>query len=132
MPLYRFDAFELDVGLYRLSRAGEPIAIGPKPFDLLLYLIRNSQRTIHKAELIREVWQAEAVSDSSIPTCITAVRRALGDDRVITALPDPDGMVTKARQFGDGANPVAMVFLCSHTLICLYNVPTKFRHYIDT
>ena len=26
------------------------------------------------------VWQAEAVSDSSIPTCITAVRRALSDN----------------------------------------------------
>jgi predicted ATPase/DNA-binding winged helix-turn-helix (wHTH) protein len=80
MPLYRFDVFELDMGLYRLSRAGEPIAIGPKPFDLRLYLIRNGQRTIHKAELIREVWQAEAGSDSSIPTCITAVRRARGGD----------------------------------------------------
>jgi len=80
MPLYRFDDFELDVGLYRLSRAGEPVAIGPKPFDLLLYLIRHAQRTIPKAELIREVWQAEAASDSSVPTCITAVRRALDDD----------------------------------------------------
>jgi DNA-binding winged helix-turn-helix (wHTH) protein/tetratricopeptide (TPR) repeat protein len=80
MPLYRFDDFELDVGLYRLSRAGEPVAIGPKPFDLLLYLIRHARRTIPKAELIREVWQAEAVSDSSIPTCMTAVRRALDDD----------------------------------------------------
>ncbi len=80
MPLYRFDVFELDVGLYRLTRAGEPVSIGPKPFDLLLYLIRHTQRTISKAELIREVWQAEAVSDSSIPTCITVVRRALGDD----------------------------------------------------
>ncbi len=80
MPLYRFDAFELDVGLYTLSRAGKPVPIGPKPFDLLLYLIQNGQRTITKAELIREVWQAEAVSDSSIPTCITVVRRALGDD----------------------------------------------------
>jgi len=80
MPLYRFDVFELDVDLYRLSRAGEPVAIGPKPFDLLLYLIQHAQRTIPKAELIREVWQAEAISDSSIPTCMTAVRRALGDD----------------------------------------------------
>ena len=80
MPLYRFDVFELDVDLYRLSRAGETVPVGPKPFDLLLYLIRNGQRTIPKAELVREVWQAETVSDSSIPTCITAVRRALGDD----------------------------------------------------
>ena len=80
MPLYRFDVFEVDVGLYRLSREGEPVPIGPKPFDLLLYLIRNAQRTIPKAELIREVWQAEAASDSSVPTCIAAVRRALEDD----------------------------------------------------
>jgi DNA-binding winged helix-turn-helix (wHTH) protein len=80
MSLYRFDAFELDVALYRLAQAGKPVAIGPKPFDLLLYLIRHSRRTIPKAELIREVWHAEAVSDSSIPTCVTAVRRALGDD----------------------------------------------------
>ncbi len=80
MPLYRFDDFELDADLYRLSRGGEPIAIGPKPFDLLLYLISHTRRTISKAELIREVWQAEVVSDSSIPTCVTALRRALSDD----------------------------------------------------
>ncbi|MBW2541456.1 MAG: AAA family ATPase, partial [Deltaproteobacteria bacterium] len=80
MPIYRFDDFEIDVGQFKLSRNGRPIPIGPKPFDLLLYLIHNESRTISKAELISEVWQAEAISDSSIPTCITAVRRALGDN----------------------------------------------------
>ncbi len=80
MSLYRFDVFELDVGLYRLSRVGQPVAIGPKPFDLLHYLIQQTGRTVSRAELVREVWQAEAISDSSIPTCITAVRRALCDD----------------------------------------------------
>jgi predicted ATPase len=80
MPVYRFGNFELDVDLYRLSRAGKLVPIGPKPFDLLLYLIQHGRRTVPKDELVREVWEAEAVSDSSIPTCITAIRRALGDD----------------------------------------------------
>ena len=80
MSLYRFGDFELDADLYQLRRAGEIVEIGPKAFDLLLYLIRQPQKIVSRTELVHEVWHAEAVSDSSVPTCITAVRRALGDD----------------------------------------------------
>ena len=80
MSLYRFGDFELDADLYQLRREEQIVEIGPKAFDLLLYLIRHPQRIVSRTELVREVWHAEAVSDSSVPTCITAVRRALGDD----------------------------------------------------
>ncbi len=80
MLLYRFGDFELDADLYQLRREKQLVEIGPKAFDLLLYLIRHPQRIVSRAELVREVWHAEAVSDSSVPTCITAVRRAIGDD----------------------------------------------------
>jgi DNA-binding winged helix-turn-helix (wHTH) protein/tetratricopeptide (TPR) repeat protein len=80
MSLYRFGDFELDADLYQLRREGQIVEIGPKAFDLLLYLIRQPKRIVSRTELVREVWHAEAVSDSSVPTCITAVRRALGDD----------------------------------------------------
>lgn len=80
MRIYEIDGFELNLDNYHLLRGGEPIDIGPKPFDLLLYLIRNKDRTVSKDELIREVWKAQAVSDSTVPTCIAAVRTALADD----------------------------------------------------
>ena len=80
MLLSRFGDFEIDADSYQLRREEQLVEIGPKAFDLLVYLIRHPQRILSRAELVREVWHAEAVSDSSVPTCITAVRRALGDD----------------------------------------------------
>ena len=44
----------------------------------------------------------------------TAVCGAFGNDRVITAFPDPDRMVAQPCQPGDGADTIAMVFLAGH------------------
>ena len=39
--LYRFEEFELDCGRRALLRAGEPVVLSPKAFDVLTYLVLN-------------------------------------------------------------------------------------------
>lgn len=75
-----FEAFELDAQTRELLHNGKPIAVEPKVFDLLIFLINNRDRVVSKDELIEGVWSGRIVSDAALDTCIKAARRAIGDD----------------------------------------------------
>ncbi len=77
--LYRFDDCELDVGRRELRRSGVLRSIEPQVFDLLLFLVQNSDRLVSKAELIKAVWSGRFVSDAALSSRIMAARRAIGD-----------------------------------------------------
>ncbi|TNF86358.1 MAG: alpha/beta hydrolase [Gammaproteobacteria bacterium] len=76
---YRFDNCELDNDSGELKRNGEPIAVEPQVFDLLVYLIENRDRLIDHEALIESVWNGRIVSDSAIAARISAARKAVGD-----------------------------------------------------
>lgn len=75
-----FDGFELDLGKRELRQNGVPVAIEPKVFELLVFLISNRERVVSKEELNEAAWGGRIVSDAAIDTCIKAARRAIGDD----------------------------------------------------
>jgi len=77
---FRFAEYEIDIGRHELRRAGEVVAIEPQVFDLLVYLVRHRDRIISKDELIDAVWQGRIVSDAALSSCISAARRAIGDN----------------------------------------------------
>ena len=77
--VYAFEEFEIDLERFELRRAGAPVPIGPRAFDVLSYLIRHRERAVSKHELVSKVWGVVALSPAAVPTCIGEVRRALGD-----------------------------------------------------
>ncbi|MFL5065594.1 MAG: winged helix-turn-helix domain-containing protein, partial [Xanthobacteraceae bacterium] len=77
---FRFAEYEIDIGRHELRRAGEVVAIEPQVFDLLVYLVRHRDRIISKDELIDAVWHGRIVSDAALSSCISAARRAIGDN----------------------------------------------------
>ena len=77
---YRFVQCELDVRLYQLHRDGAPIAIEPKVFDVLVYLLRHRDQVVSKDELLDQVWPGQVVSETALSRCIAAARKAVGDD----------------------------------------------------
>jgi len=81
MGILAFADFEVDLDLFELRRRGKAVEISAKVFDLLLYLIRNRERVVTKDELLAEVWHAQALSSSAIPTAVLALRKVLGDSR---------------------------------------------------
>jgi adenylate cyclase len=89
--LYLFEAYVLDTGTRELRRGDAPVAIEPKVFDLLAYLIENRQRVVSKDDLVAAVWDGRIVSDSALFTRINAARTAIGDSgeaqRLIKTLP---------------------------------------------
>jgi TolB-like protein/class 3 adenylate cyclase/cytochrome c-type biogenesis protein CcmH/NrfG len=76
----RFRDFELDTALFELRRAGERIPVEPQVFDLLVFLARNSHRTVTRDEIFAEIWGNRIVSDAALSSQIKAARRALDDD----------------------------------------------------
>jgi len=77
--LYLFEDYVLDTGTRELRRGDAPVAIEPKAFDLLAYLIKNRQRVVSKDDLIAAVWDGRIVSDTALFTRINAARTAIGD-----------------------------------------------------
>ncbi len=76
---FRFDEFEIDLGQQELRRSGQVVRIEPQVFELLVYLVRNSNRVVTKEELIESVWRGRAISEAALSSCVSAARRAIGD-----------------------------------------------------
>jgi DNA-binding winged helix-turn-helix (wHTH) protein len=87
---FRFGRFELDEDRFTLVRAGEPVAVQPKPFALLLHLARRHPAVVDHDELLEVVWADASVTRSSIARAVRSLRRSLGemddDDSIIRAV----------------------------------------------
>ena len=76
---FRFAEYVLDVARRELRRGGDAVAIEPQVFDLLVHLVRNSDRVVTKDELLDAVWGGRIVSESTLTSRINAARKAVGD-----------------------------------------------------
>ena len=76
---FSFEDYCLDVDRRELKRGSELIAIGPKVFDLLLFLIQNREQVVTRDDLLQAVWGGRIVSESTLTSHINAVRKAIGD-----------------------------------------------------
>src|SRR5216684_6841044 len=78
---YEFDQFRIDVTERLLLQDGTPLALPPKAFDILLALVRQSGHVLEKRELIETVWPDTFIEENNLTQYISALRKALGDDR---------------------------------------------------
>jgi DNA-binding winged helix-turn-helix (wHTH) protein len=62
------------------------IAVEPKVYDLILYLVRNRDRVVTKAELFGNVWPGAMVGESALTRCVSIARRVIGEDVCIKSL----------------------------------------------
>ena len=89
--LYLFEDYALDTERRELRRSQALVAIEPKVFDLLAFVIENRQRVVSRDDLIAHVWDGRIVSESALARCISEARSAIGDDgeaqRLIKTLP---------------------------------------------
>jgi adenylate cyclase len=85
----RFDRYVLDLDRGCLLLDGSEIALRPKTFAVLRYLVENSGRLVSKDELFAAVWPNLAVTDDALVQSIGELRRGLGEDgaRLIKTAP---------------------------------------------
>jgi DNA-binding response OmpR family regulator len=74
----RFGEIEVHPATRTVRRAGVPVDLRPKEFDLLVALLRRHNRIVSRAELLRDVWgyHTSAVS-RTIDTHMAGLRQKL-------------------------------------------------------
>ncbi len=77
--IYTFDRFGVDRQNRVLYRDGRSVALPPKAFDLLVYLLEHSNQIVIKQDMINAVWQGAAIETGSIARNIALLRAALED-----------------------------------------------------
>jgi len=84
--LYGFLDFELDEQGFELTRAGAPVAVQPKAFDVLVYLVQRRERVVTKKELLDHVWGGVKIQENTLAQTVASLRRSLHEevaDRVL-------------------------------------------------
>lgn len=74
-----FDDIIVDCENFQVRKAGEPLSLTPRAFDVLVFLIENHGRVVEKTQLFEHVWKEQFVSDNALSRAIKEVRHALGD-----------------------------------------------------
>ncbi len=64
----------------RVLRSGVPLALEPRTFDLLVYLMARPGELVTHAELLDAIWSDAAVTPHSLTQAVSQLRRALDDE----------------------------------------------------
>ncbi|HVW78154.1 MAG TPA: AAA family ATPase [Alloacidobacterium sp.] len=76
----RFGCFQLDAANECLWSEGKQVALAPKPFAVLRYLVENPQRLVTHDELLDALWPETYVQPQVLRTYVLELRKVLCDD----------------------------------------------------
>ncbi len=75
-----FGHAQLDTEARTLEREGQRVAVEPKVFDLLVYLIEHRERVATSEELMGALWPGISVGPAALSGAVHKARLAVGDD----------------------------------------------------
>ena len=80
--VFRFDAFEVDLGAVELRKAGTRLKLQEQPWQVLVALLERAGQVVTRDELRERLWPTETFVDfdHSLNIAINKVRDALGDE----------------------------------------------------
>ena len=74
-----FGPFRLYASRRLIERAGLPIHLGARAFEILIVLIQNAGKVVNKDDLMAMVWPDVTVGEGCLRVQVAALRKALGD-----------------------------------------------------
>lgn len=80
LDLWHFADCELDLAARELRVAGDPRAVEPKTFDLLVYLLNHRERVVSHDELMDAIWPGVIVTEAALARTVMKARKAVDDD----------------------------------------------------
>jgi DNA-binding winged helix-turn-helix (wHTH) protein len=90
----RFGDCVFDADAREVVRAGRPVAVSPKAFELLMLLIAARPTALAREDLHARLWPKDRVSDASLRNLVAELRNALRDD------PSRPRVIRTVRSFG--------------------------------
>ena len=63
---WRVGPFRVDLDNTCLWRGDERLALRPKPFDLLVYLVERAGELVSKEELLAAIWPETTVAETAL------------------------------------------------------------------
>jgi DNA-binding winged helix-turn-helix (wHTH) protein len=76
----RFGDVRFDGEARQLFRRQDPVPLSGKAFELLKLLLERRPAALSKAEIQEHLWPDTFVSEANLPTLVTEIRDAIGDD----------------------------------------------------
>ena len=101
----QFEGWTLDCTALQLQGPAGPVALRPKTFEVLQFLVEHPGRVVTREEILDAIWPGVTVTEELITQCVSEVRQALGDQqqRIIKTLPRRGYIFSVAVQtFADG------------------------------
>ena len=77
--LYKFGPYTLDADRCELRLNTDRVDLEPQVFSVLCYLVQERARIVTRGDLISAVWNSRFVSNSTINSRISAVRKIIDD-----------------------------------------------------
>lgn len=74
-----FQPFRLDTVNHCLWRADERVALTPKAFDVLRYLVEHADRVVTQDEILEALWPGTYVNPEVVKKYVLEIRKVLGD-----------------------------------------------------
>ena len=72
---YEFGPFHLEPDERLLRNGEQSLALAPKYFDLLVFLVQNSGRLLTKDQIMQTVWSGSIVEEANLTVAISAIRK---------------------------------------------------------
>lgn len=80
--IFTFGRFRLIPGQRVLLKAGRPVRLGSRAFDILVALAQRGGEVVSKHELFACAWPSTCVEEVTLRGHIAILRRTLGDEKV--------------------------------------------------
>jgi predicted ATPase/DNA-binding winged helix-turn-helix (wHTH) protein len=79
--VYVCDQWEIDLGRRELRSGGISVPLGGRAFEVVTVLVQSASEFVTKDDLMERVWPGATVGEGTLHVHISAVRKALGNDR---------------------------------------------------
>src|SRR5258705_6220770 len=79
-PVYKFDAWEIDLARREMRLNGVPTDVGSRAFEIVEVLVQSAGEMIDKYDLMNRVWPGAAGLENTLQAQISAIHRALGSE----------------------------------------------------
>jgi Tol biopolymer transport system component/DNA-binding winged helix-turn-helix (wHTH) protein len=79
--VFQFDDVRVDAANALLTKAGKRVALEPKAFRVLVFLLERPGRLVEKEELLAGIWGDTFVTENALTRAIALLRKVLADTK---------------------------------------------------